>query len=94
MVPPDSVEQVSRHVKVTFHDLPIWGVEALFHRVHSTLGKPDISGWGATLTIEYDSLDDLEYAKLLEFEHMLWTLVTFETGEARIYPARSEVSEE
>ena len=94
VVPPDSVEQVSRAVKANFHDLPIWGVEALFHRVHSELGRPDIVDWGATLTVKYDSLDDTQYAKLLEFESNLWSLVTFEFGEARIYPLPSERREE
>ncbi len=94
VVPPDSVEYVSRHVAVTFHDLPIWSVEALFHRVHSTLSQPDVAGWGATLTIEYDSLDDRQYALLHDFGHTLWTEVTFEEKEAKIYPARSERGDE
>ncbi len=94
VVPPDSVEQVRRDVKVTFHNLPIWGVEPLFQRVHKELGQPNVDGWGATLYIEYSGLEDLEYARLLDFQESLWTEVEIDLTKVRIHPPLKQAAKE
>lgn len=94
VVPDDSLERVSRDVTLSVHDVPIWGVEALFQRIHTGLGKPNIDGWGATLIIKYSLLNESEYEKLCDLGDQIWMLVEHEVTETRLYPPPSQRAEE
>lgn len=94
VVPDDSLEQVARDVTLSVFDVPIWGVEALFQRIHTDLGKPNIDSWGATLIIKYSGLDDAEYRKVAELGDQIWMVVEHEVTETRLYPPRNQRREE
>lgn len=64
--------QVTRTVKVEIADIPIWSVDALFHRIHRELERPNVSGEiSATLVINYD-LTETQYEALKEFADKIW----------------------
>lgn len=75
---------VTRSVKVEIADLPIWSVDALFHRIHHELDKPNVSGKiSATLVIHYD-LTEAQYEALGEFGDKIWQPIEIELLDERI----------
>lgn len=88
VVPDDSLEQVRQDVTVTFNDVPFWAVEALFHRVHTEMGRADLNGWEAKLVIHYSGLSEQQMARLVELRDVLWTDFDIDVTETRLYPPR------
>lgn len=82
-----NLEQVMRDVTLTFEDVPIWGVEALFHRIHMELDRPDVEDVEAKLIIKYTGLDESQDERLTAL-HALWGLnLQLGTTETRALPA-------
>jgi len=94
VVPEVSLEQVFRDVTLTLEDVPMWGVEALFHRIHAELGRPDVGGVEATLTIKYTGLDESQDARLTALRELWGLNLQLETTETRLYPPQKPIDVE
>jgi hypothetical protein len=70
-----------RDVNVHLHDVPLWGVAALFDRIHKELGKPNVGDISASLHIEYSGLNDVEYQRLLALQDELWLFARMDVAK-------------
>ncbi len=95
VVPEDSLERVTRDVTATFGSVPMWGVEALFERLHKELGKPDIDEVGAQLVVKYSGLDEEQYAQLfLLREHWDFGMnLEIDVTQTRLYVPREQAEQ-
>lgn len=70
--PEGTAPRVTREVIVTFNDLPLWGVDALFHRVHTHLDKPNVEGKITASLSLYYSLNEEQYRLLEALSDQIW----------------------
>ena len=88
LTPARDVEQVVRDVTVSIYNVPLFAAEALYHRLHNEVGRPDVEQATATIELKLEGLHELEYARLEEFEKKYWVSLEYETVRTRLYPPR------
>ena len=85
LAPESDIERVVRDVEVSLYDVPLFAVEALFTRLYDELGRPDFNRPTARIEVKFEGLDEVQYAKLNEYEDRFWVNAEHEVVRTRLY---------